>query len=243
MRIAEYRRMYEAEESHFWFRGTRQIVLDQLRHIADLPRRVVDVGCGTGGTLTRLPPQWTMTGVDVSVEALRFARTRGHRRLVQGSAMSLPLASRRFDVVLALDVIEHCSDDTAALVELQRILKPGGLLVATVPAYQALFGPHDVALAHYRRYRLPQMRALLRGAGFEIEKLSYFNTLLFLPSATVRLAAKWLPSRRNIASDAGHLPTFLNELLFRIFAWECRLLRSWRLPVGLSIMAVARRVS
>src|SRR5919108_5991801 len=162
MLVEEYRRMYEAEETHFWFRGTRAIVLDQVRHLFNQPLHVVDVGCGTGGTLSLLPSSWKATGVDVADDALKFAKTRKHFRLVQASAMALPFDGNRFDLAFALDVVEHCSDDAAAARELHRVLKPGGLLVATVPAFQALFGPHDVALAHYRRYRRPQLCGLLR---------------------------------------------------------------------------------
>jgi SAM-dependent methyltransferase len=241
MLVDEYRRMYEAEETHFWFRGTRAIVLDQLRGDWKRPLDVVDVGCGTGGTLRVLPVSWKGTGVDVADHALTFARTRGHFRLVQASAMSLPFDRDRFDLALALDVIEHCSDDAAAARELCRVVKPGGLLVATVPAFQALFGPHDVALAHYRRYRRPQLCALLRTAGFDIEKATYFNTLLFAPTALMRLGAKIFSSGKTPSSDANHLPAPLNELLFRIFVSERSLIRKWPLPAGLSILAVARK--
>lgn len=241
MLVDEYRRMYEVEETHFWFRGIRAIVLDQLRHLYGLPLSVVDVGCGTGGMLALLPRLWTATGVDVATDALRFARSREHCRLVQGSGMSLPFGAGGFDLALALDVIEHCEDDAAAAMELFRVLKPGGLLVATVPAFQVLYGPHDVALAHHRRYRLQQMGALLAAAGFRIEKLSYFNTLLFAPSAAVRFAARVLRSHKNASSDARVPPEPLNELLFRIFVSERALLRRWRLPIGLSILAVVRR--
>jgi SAM-dependent methyltransferase len=238
----EYRRMYEAERTHFWFRGTRAIVFDQVRSLADRVVSVLDVGCGTGGTLSQMPSNWTATGVDYSPEALGFARSRGHVRLVQATATDLPVASARFDLAFALDVIEHCDDDLAVVRELRRILRPEGTLVATVPAFQFLFGPHDVALAHRRRYRRARFGGLLQEAGFEIEKLSYFNTVLFAPSAAVRVAAKLAGIRDVNKSDAGQLPRPLNELLFRIFASERSILRSWNMPIGLSILAVARRL-
>jgi len=241
MQLDEYQRMYEAERTHFWFRGTRAIVFDQVRGLTGRALEVADIGCGTGGTLVQMPANWTATGVDTSSDALKFAKSRGNARLVRGNATDLPLSTAAFDLAFALDVIEHCDDDLAAARELARILKAGGVLVTTVPAFQFLFGPHDVALAHRRRYRRAQFGGLLRSAGFHIEKLSYFNALLFPPSAAVRLAAKLARSRRPSKSDADPLPRLVNEVLFRVFASERSVLRSWNLPIGLSLLAVARR--
>jgi SAM-dependent methyltransferase len=241
MQLDEYRRMYEAERTHFWFRGTRAIVFDQVRELTGRALAVADIGCGTGGTLIQMPANWTATGVDSSADALQFAKSRGRTPLVRGNATNLPLCSGAFDLAFALDVIEHCEDDLAVARELARILKAGGVLVATVPAFQFLFGPHDIALAHRRRYRRGQLRDVLQSAGFEIEKLSYFNTLLFPPSAAVRLAAKLAGSLHRNKSDAGRLPSLVNEILFRMFASEKSVLRSWNLPIGLSLLAVVRR--
>lgn len=241
MNLEEYERMYESERSHFWFRSVREVVLDQVRALAPAPVDVLDVGCGTGGTLNEMPTLWWTLGVDLSPEALRFAAQRGHRRLVRASAERLPLPDARFDLAFALDVIEHCPNDDAGAAELFRVLRPGGLLVATVPAFQALFGPHDVALQHQRRYRRAGLGALLERAGFSLERLTYFNTLLFAPSAAVRLASKLLPERRAPRSDVQPLPRLVNELLYRVFHSERALLRGMNLPIGLSILAVARR--
>src|SRR6266446_1613918 len=162
MRVDEYQRMYEAERMHFWFRGTRAIVFDQVRALTGRAIAVADTGCGTGGTLIQMPSNWTATGVDSSSDALQFAKSRGNARLVRGNATNLPLSSGVFDLAFALDVIEHCDDDVAVARELARILRTGGVLVTTVPAFQFLFGPHDIALAHRRRYRQAQFGRLLQ---------------------------------------------------------------------------------
>ncbi len=179
--------------------------------------------------------------MDRSARALSFSRTRGLRELVGGDAGALPFDSATFDAVVALDVVEHCADDGRVVSELARVLKPGGTLVVTVPAFQALWSEHDEALHHLRRYRRHQVRALLDGAALEIRTLSYFNTLLFPAIAAVRLGKRLLPRRRVPQSDASTPPKLLNELLWLIFSLERRLLRRVRLPVGVSILAVATR--
>jgi SAM-dependent methyltransferase len=208
------------------------------------PLRVADIGCGTGGTMSQMPAAWAVTGVDFSLDALSFARTRGHTTLARASGEELPLRSGWFDLAFALDVIEHCARDAEVASELFRIVKPGGMLVSTVPAYQLLFGPHDRALQHHRRYRRTAFGQLLERAGFELERLSYFNTVLFPPSAAVRLAQRALPQRESDASNASNLTVplgALNAALVKIFDVERMALRKVSLPFGLSILAVARR--
>jgi SAM-dependent methyltransferase len=241
MNPAEYREMYEREQRHFWFQGTRAVVFDQVRAMADRPVRVADVGCGTGLTMSRMPPAWEAIGVDVSHDALVFSRSRGHGALALASGECLPLKSGWFDLAFALDVVEHCADDAAVASELFRILKPGGTLVTTVPAYQLLFGPHDRALQHHRRYRRSQLGSLLTGAGFTVERLTYFNTILFPPSAAVRFAQRLLPKRENEQSDISLPMGPLNTLFRQTFELERFALRQVSLPFGLSVLAVAHR--
>lgn len=241
MNLAEYQTMFEAEQRHFWFRGTRRVVFDQVRDLVDRPVQVADIGCGTGGTISQMPAKWTVTGIDVSLDALRFTSSRGHRRLALASGERLPLRSASFDLAFALDVIEHCADDGAAAAELFRILKPGGRLVTTVPAYQLLFGPHDRALHHHRRYRRGQFRSVLVGAGFEVERASYFNTVLFPPSAAVRLAQRFTRPSNGDTSSVSVAIGPLNELFAKVFDAERLALRGVDLPFGLSILAVAHK--
>lgn len=241
MNVAEYQTMYEAEQRHFWFRGTRGVVFDQVRALLDRSLEVADIGCGTGGTMSQMPSGWSVVGVDVSYDALAFTKSRGHGALSLASGEQLPLKSGQFDLAFALDIIEHCKDDGAVARELLRILKPGGALVTTVPAYQLLFGPHDRALQHHRRYRRSQFGALLREAGFEVERLSYFNTVLFPPSAAVRLAQKLGPQKEAESSNVSLPVGPLNALLSKVFDAERLALRYLSFPFGLSVIALARR--
>ena len=113
-------------------------------------------------------------------------------RLLDGP--ELPLPDDAFDVVTALDVLEHIADDRHALREIARVMKPGGLLLATVPAHRWMWGAQDEISHHFRRYSAPEMRDRVEVAGFDLERLTYFNSILFAPIAAVRLA------RRNQAA-------------------------------------------
>lgn len=239
MRESEYQNMFEVEDSHFWFKTVRQIVLELAKDLAERPLAVLDLGCGTGGTMSQMPPAWRVTGADYSAQALAFSRVRGHRKLARVDAQRLPLRDASFDLIFALDVVEHTERDDLSAAEIFRVLRPGGRFIASVPAYQALFGPHDEALGHHRRYRRSAFRRLLEGAGFEVQRATYFNSLLFPLAATVRVGQRLfgLGGESNAAAELGPL----NGLFARVFAQERRLLGLVDLPVGLSVLAVARR--
>jgi len=239
---AEYRRI---EDRHWWFRGRREILLRLLdRHFppGDASKRVLDIGCGTGAMLQQLSRYGTVDGVDTDPNAVRFCRERGVAGVRRLTSQTLPWEPETFDLVTALDVIEHIDDDQAVLGEVQRVLRPGGTLLLTVPAYEVLWGPQDEISHHKRRYRAWQIRERLERAGLEPVKLSYFNSLLFPPIAAVRLLRPRRAGDRELKSDftltrAGRL----NEILTRIFAGEAALVERWNLPFGVSIVALARK--
>jgi SAM-dependent methyltransferase len=244
--------MYRAEAEHFWFRGTRRVIVSALTRALG-PRlrgaRVLDVGCGTGFTLTQLPPQARAVGLDCSNTALRLARRRASgAALVRGSAYALPFAAGSFDAVLALDVLEHLDDDLAAAREIHRVLARGGVAIVTVPAFQALWSAHDEALDHRRRYRLPRIEAVLREAGLEVEHGSYYNFFLFPVVAAARLAerARGLLSAAaptDRSTDLRVPPAPVNALLGAVLGAERALAPRLRLPVGVSCLVIARRAS
>lgn len=241
MEPAEYDRLNAEEERHFWFRAVRAIVLDQVRDLLDRPARVLDAGCGAGGLLARMPAAWHTFGVDMSAQALRYTRQRAQAPSVRGDLQALPFASGSFDLAFALDVVEHCDDDRAVVSELARVLKPGGRLVTTVPAFQFLWSAHDVALHHRRRYAKAGLHRLLERDGLSIERLTHFNTLLFPPVALWRLARRLASTSEHPSSDAAALPRPVNELMYRLFSAERLPLRALDLPFGVSLLAVARR--
>ena len=251
MQHDEYQKMFEAEERHFWFRASRGIVehwLDRAMSEAGLgsDATLVDVGAGTGGMLGRISGRARCIGVEYAAEGVAFCRSRG-LTVVRGGLPALPLRSGAFDLALSMDVFEHIEDDAAAVAAVRAALRPDGRLIATVPALDWLWSEHDEALHHFRRYDKAAFAALLEGAGFEVVRLSYYNTLLLPPIAAVRLAGRF---RRTLlgdkgagtapASDVGDVPGPLNELLYRIFASEGGLLARGDLPFGASLIVDAR---
>jgi SAM-dependent methyltransferase len=183
-----------------------------------------------------------VTGVDRSSAALHYCKLRDHSRLVLARAEQLPVAAGSADVVTALDLLEHIADDGAATAEFARVLRPGGLLVVTVPAIPALWSEHDEALDHLRRYRAARLRRVLTGAGLRIERLSPLITALLLPIGGLRLVQRLLPRRKGSPQTAFILPPApINRLLTMMLWLESRWLLRFDLPIGVSLMAVARK--
>src|SRR5436305_11776031 len=192
--------MLDVDEQHWWYRGRRQIIraeLDQLSLPSDA--RILDAGCGSGRTLQELLAYGTVAGLELNPDAAEVARSRGFGEVNVGRLEELPWSSDSFDLITCLDVIEHVPDDRAALRELRRVSTTGGWLLATVPAYQVLWSYHDVANHHYRRYQRATLRAAAMDAGWRLERMTSFNTLLFAPAAVVRLAKRRF--RRNGAGQ------------------------------------------
>ena len=237
----EYERLAEYEEWYWWHRARQTIVQTLLRRYAPRGARILDVGCGTGATSRSLREFGRVVGLDVGMDALRFAHGRG---LPVAGSLAAPLAVRSdsADVVVALDVLEHLPDDRGAAREMLRILAPGGVLVVTVPAYQFLWSSHDVALGHQRRYRRAQLESVLRDSGLQIEICSYVMASVFPVAALVRLKDRFLPAK-NTTAESGYVPTppLLNSILSHVVGLGGRVVQWTRLPFGLSVVAVARR--
>jgi SAM-dependent methyltransferase len=244
MRRAELAKMFELEDSYWWFVARRHLVHDLL--VRYRPRRagvrVVDVGCGTGATLSMLARFGVVTGIDRSADALRYSVLRGPYELVQGRAEELPVGDGSADIVTALDVLEHIGDDTRAVAEFARALRPGGVLLVTVPAGPALWSEHDEALDHVRRYRAAQLHRLLVEAGLEVERLSPVICALLFPVAALRLFQRLRPRRKGRPRTAFIVPPRpVNWLLTALLLLETRWLVRFDLPAGVSLMAVARK--
>ncbi|MDJ0851485.1 MAG: class I SAM-dependent methyltransferase [Myxococcota bacterium] len=241
MEAAEHTRLAEHEEWYWWHRARERIVHRALERWAPPDPRILDVGCGTGHTTASLRRFGPVVGVDLGSEALRRARERS-LPVARSSASPLPVPSQRFDVVVALDVLEHLDDDVGAAREILRSLAPGGLLVATVPAYAFLWSSHDVALGHRRRYRRAALARVLREAGFAIERCSYVMSAILPVAALLRLAERLRPPRHESA-QSGYVPVprWVNELLTAVVGFDGRIVQHAVLPFGLSVLAVARR--
>ena len=247
--LAEQERYHAEGAGYFWLTSHNEIVERALMphlHPVGAGRggrlRILDLGCGPGWTLERLGLLGEAYGVEYSMTALGFARQRGLGRLVAGDGLALPLASAAFDCVTAVEVLEHFEDDASVVREAWRVLRPGGLLLVTVPAFMALWRHHDELYGHHRRYARRQLIALLETAGFRVLRCEYIKCLFFLPlllwARMNRPSAKGAAAARD---DFFALPRWLNELLRLQIVWETRLHLNRLAPFGVSLLAVAQR--
>ncbi|MBF0142462.1 MAG: class I SAM-dependent methyltransferase [Magnetococcales bacterium] len=247
MESAEYRKMYQVEDRHWWFRGKRSLVAAFLSRYAPQVRgrrlRLLDIGCGTGKVLELLAESGEALGCDFSAESILFCRARGFRRLARASAERLPFRRESVDVVCLLDVLYHqgISDDRAVLRQVYDLLAPGGVLILTDSAFQFLYGPHDRAVHARQRYGRTELREKLEGAGFRVERLGFFNCILFPLAATVRLWQRFFPGEVD-QSSVTDVREGLNRLFFMLLRWEVSLIGRIDLPFGLSLCAVARKI-
>jgi ubiquinone/menaquinone biosynthesis C-methylase UbiE len=244
MNPQEYDRMRQLEDWYWWFVARREAA---LQFAADFrprrqPLRILDAGCGTGALLDRLKNQTgvELFGLDYSGQALAYTRGRGHVRLVQGDLTRLPFPDGTFDVITALDVVEHIREDERALREAHRVLRSGGVLLVSVPAFRFLWGPHDTALQHFRRYTLGEMAALMRKAGFGVAKQTYLLWLLFPAFVAQRLLTK-LRRRADPRAQLVRVSPAVNRLLIRLQAAELALARRVSLPFGATVFCVAQK--
>lgn len=235
---------YHGVGAHYWWLvGKYRIVMDQIsRHIS--PRgglRILDIGCGPGYTLDRLRDFGQCVGVDYSPDAARFCQERGYSEVVVADAQALPVADGTFDLVVSLDVMEHLEDDATAAKEVFRVLKPGGLLVMTVPTFMLLWGDHDEMYLHKRRYRLPQIRALVEGAGFQMRKLSHMEPLFFLPLLMYRKWKLRFRQGRRRTDDFIQIPSWLNTLLAHVVGLERYWLRWFGFSFGVNSICICEK--
>jgi len=241
--------MFQLEDTYWWFVARRWLVRDLLsnyrptmsRQGVSRPR-ILDVGCGTGATLELLAEVGQAVGLDSSRDALRYSRRRGKHRLLLGRGEALPVAEESFDIITALDLLEHIPDDAAAVREFARVLRPGGILLVTVPALPWLWSEHDEALDHLRRYTRKRLQGVLKSAGLRVERLSPLIALLLLPIAALRMLQRLLPKKKSQPETAFIIPPRLvNWLLIGLLWFENRWALRWNLLVGVSLMAVARK--
>lgn len=235
-------RFSSIEDRHWWFVVRRRIVRDAI--LANVPGSVSDVlevGCGAGGFLRQIQellPGACVRGVEPSKpqrdEALACGRT-----VLDGLFDSLPAGDATQDLVLALDVLEHCRDDRAALTDAWRVLRPGGVLLLTVPALPGMWSEHDRLNGHLRRYRRSQLVRLAEETGFRVRRVTHLNTLLLPLGWAARRGREIVGLRAELGVKMPSRP--VNVLLRGIFSIERPWLRHADLPVGMSLMLVAER--
>lgn len=238
--------MRHHEDTYWWYSGMRELAAAAIRRYStgtDLT--LLDAGCGTGGQLAHLRGEDSIartTGLDFSMEAVTIAAERGLGGLLRGSTMTLPFRDGAFDVVTSIDVLYiRGVDDEVAISELGRVLKRGGIIVLNLPAFEMLRGRHDEAVHTRHRYRKSEVDRLLRDHGFEVRKLSYWNTTLFPVMLAKRTLERLSPWRAPPVSDMSDLPGSVNRLLTALVRVENRVLLATGMPFGGSIFAVGVR--
>jgi SAM-dependent methyltransferase len=238
-----YPEYYELERSNWWFLARLQIIRTQVKKISSNNKlNILNIGVSTGASSQMLQEFGEVTSIEYDQFCVDFVNAKTNLNVQQGSILELQFDNNQFDLVCAFDVIEHVEDDQLAINEMYRVCKPGGNVIVTVPAFMFLWSKHDVVNHHFRRYTRPQLLALNRQS--DIRFCSYFNSILFLPIAVVRMLLKIVPFKRSgSGSDFGLFQSaFLNKLFYGIFISENALLKQFiRLPFGVSIMLVSKK--
>lgn len=233
----------DSRDEHWWLAVRRKIIKDLLSNNFSQPSstKILDFGSSSGEFVHYLQKlHYDVFGCDVSEEAVTTGKQKGiiNLTVLQGKRLDFP--SDSFDVVLALDVLEHVEHESPAIQEIYRVLKKNGLFIIFVPAFKFLWGIQDEISHHYRRYTLHSLLTMIqKSAHFEVIRKSYFNTLLFLPIAFVRLLSNILNINRE--SDLEINNRFLNYLFFNIFNFERKLLRYLSFPFGVSALLVLKK--
>lgn len=235
-----HKQYQDLEESHWLFKVRDNILKDIAKKYFKQNANILDFGCNYGHSVQLLQKLgYQAQGVDISEGAIQYGKSVGIQNIFLGGEKKFNQES--FDVVIALDVIEHIKDDQQAIKEIVRMVKPGGLIVIAVPAYMFLWGVQDEIAHHFRRYTMSQLISLSKKAGdLDVVRKTYLNTLLFLPIALFRLGSR-IVRRRTQGSDLDVNNAFLNTLFFGLFDFERRILKHINMPFGVTALLILRK--
>jgi 2-polyprenyl-3-methyl-5-hydroxy-6-metoxy-1,4-benzoquinol methylase len=240
-----YVEMARTQATHWWFVARREILRTQISRLNLPPNAdILEIGSGTGANLNLLAAFGNVVALEMCAEAIALAEahcsrmTARHVSMRQGTCpQDLAKVSQKFDLICLFDVLEHIEQDGESLDKLARLLKPTGTLMLTVPAYQWMWGPHDVHLHHKRRYSKRSLSARCAHAGLSVSRMSHFNTLLF-PLAILGRMVEKLTGKQTSATRTPPAP--INALFTRLFALERHILNRLQMPFGLSLLLLAR---
>jgi SAM-dependent methyltransferase len=246
MKPSEYGAVFAAEDSHWWYTGMRAITECLLQRFYPKPGnlRILDAGCGTGGSMVYLAGYGEVLGCDYSSGALAYCRRRQLPSLSRASVEGLPYAENSFDLVTSFDVLYHQAvvDYHGALAQFYRVLKPGGRLFLRLPAYNWLRGHHDTVIATARRFTTGEVRDALLDVHFVVEQLSYANCLLFPLALAKRILERFVTMDAD-TSDVYPVARWQNQLFSSVLKAEAKWLGHGNtLPFGLTVVAIGKKV-
>lgn len=237
----DYNDLANDVDSTYWYFAGKNDMLELLarRYFRQEKNiKILDIGCGTGDDIQLLSKFGIVFGIEHSSEAItNCIVSRKLNKVTRSDAEELNFKDNVFDCVVMLDVLEHLKNDTKAIKEIYRVLKKNGIAIISVPAHQMLWSGHDEALGHIRRYSKKELRFLINCARFSIEKLTFWNTLMFCPVAIVRIFRRITNSGKT-KPDVKPLPKPINTFLKFLLTSENKILKYADSPCGISLFAV-----
>jgi SAM-dependent methyltransferase len=255
MNAETFRQMHQKSRDYWWYRAKRQLIrllLDDLLKDAKSfrdselpgtePFRIADLGCGTGAMFDVLSEYGDLFGLEPSVEAVSWAATTARAHLVQAESGRIPFRSESLDLVTMFDSLEHIDDDVQVVRDTFRIIRAGGYLIISVPAFQSLMTWRETQLGHKRRYSIKRLHRLLTENGFEVLFNRYMYAALFPLLLLKTLKDRFLTRPGTLRSDIAMPPEPLNTWLANWFCSEAHVCKRWGLPFGTSIVCVAKPV-
>lgn len=238
MNTIEYDRMAKMEKDYWWHVGRLKILDEQLRKLSKNRKlKILNIGCGTGGTIKMLEKHGEVINADISDDAIKYMQSLGFENTTKVDGILLPFEDDSFDIVAAFDVLEHIEDDVEALKEWRRVLKPSGHILVTVPAYQWLWSQHDVSLQHYRRYTRKSLKASGEEAGLRSSRLSYAIAFSLPLVSGFRFANKALQRQANAEASYVIVPGLVNKTFIKLLEVEGKAHNIIKLPFGTTVMA------
>lgn len=243
VKTSEYARMAEYEQSYWWHLGRLEIIRTYMKRAVQNRSTpiILNVGCGTGGTINMLEEFGKVDNVDASNDAIAFVKKLGHERIMKVDTISLPFSDKTYDVVGAFDVLEHIEDHLKALCEWKRILKDDGAIIITVPAYQWLWSEHDVSLHHQRRYTVRSLMAVAAEAGLKPERKSYAISFSLPLVVGFRVASRVFGLKSDSETSYVPVPRAINKLFTALLKIEAKMHNKGTLPTGTSVITILRK--